>query len=182
MSDALEAILKQVRAGIIEIDRRRAQVGPIAGDSVWRIEFTREQLADLGAKLEQAEASTAEPVAWRSVERDGLPAIGTRAIVCIGGVVQNEAFELDQGDSDFGAGELFWGRDDLDECPEVNGDDLWMPWPSLYAAPPGSAEVRAQALEEMADKVEHDSAGLKECEAISVSEIRAQAKRIREGG
>lgn len=69
---------------------------------------------------------------WVSVsfEHWELPAIGQPVLLCIGGVVQNETFTLDQGDDGFGGGEYFWSRDDLDECPAVAEGQSWMPLPS----------------------------------------------------
>ena len=99
--------------------------------------------AIIRAKLEQAEASTAEPVAWRKVADSNLPPLGTKVIVCIDGVVQDEQFELDCADCDpytGGSGGYFWSHPDCDPCPEVKETDLWMPWPTLYAAPPSTAD------------------------------------------
>jgi len=62
---------------------------------------------------------------WRC-SKDRLPLIGQWVWLCLKGVVQREAFYLDQGDN----GLEYWDRDDLDEGLTVNDDDYWMPLPT----------------------------------------------------
>jgi len=54
--------------------------------------------------------------------KDRLPLIGRWVLLCIKGVVQREAFYLDQGDN----GPEYWDRDDLEEGLMVNDDDYWI--------------------------------------------------------
>lgn len=53
---------------------------------------------------------------WHDVDKE-WPAIGEKVILFANGVVQEDIYEFDQGDDGFGGGEHFWGRDDIDECP-----------------------------------------------------------------
>lgn len=62
------------------------------------------------------------------------PTIGDKYLVRINGVLQNEVFEFDQGDSDFGGGDLYWDHNRDTECPLFNSEsDEWLPLASLAA-------------------------------------------------
>lgn len=62
------------------------------------------------------------------------PTIGDKYLVRINGVLQNEVFEFDQGDSDFGGGDLYWDHNRDAECPLFNSEsDEWVPLASLAA-------------------------------------------------
>jgi hypothetical protein len=63
----------------------------------------------------------------------GMPNLGVKVIIYSNGAVQEETYTLDQGDSDFGGGEYFWSREDLDECPAVDFEkDAWMYLPKHH--------------------------------------------------
>jgi len=67
---------------------------------------------------------------WVSVE-DKCPAIGQKVILYSNGVVQEEIYIFDSGDtSDYAPQEYFWGRDDIEDCPLVKNSDCWMPLPN----------------------------------------------------
>ena len=56
---------------------------------------------------------------------DEWPQLGQKVLIISNGTVQEETYTFDQGESD-----IFWSRDDLDECPEVDFEkDRWMPLP-----------------------------------------------------
>lgn len=56
------------------------------------------------------------------------PTIGDKYLVRINGVLQNEVFEFDQGDSDFGGGDFYWDHNRDTECPLFNSEsDEWLP-------------------------------------------------------
>lgn len=66
---------------------------------------------------------------WISV-KDILPSIGQKVILFSNGVVQEDIYQLDAGDtSDYCALQYFWARDDIDVCPDVSVNDFWMPLP-----------------------------------------------------
>ena len=62
------------------------------------------------------------------------PTIGDKYLVRINGVLQNEVFEFEQADSDFGGGDLYWDHNRDTECPLFNSEsDEWLPLASLAA-------------------------------------------------
>lgn len=61
-----------------------------------------------------------------SEDRD-FPKLGQRYIVRLNQVWQEETYVADQADGEICAGERFWSRDDLDECPSFNYEkDDWI--------------------------------------------------------
>jgi len=67
----------------------------------------------------------AQPWNIITYENWNIPKLGQKVILFSNGVVQDESYTLDRGDDGY-----FWGREDLDECPEVKEGDAWIPWPS----------------------------------------------------
>jgi hypothetical protein len=82
-------------------------------------------------KLSQQQTTLQAPDNWNHISEGDWPAIGEKVILRRNNVVQNEIFDLDQGDNDYGTGEHFWNREDLDECPPVNDGDSWISLTSL---------------------------------------------------
>ena len=80
---------------------------------------------------------------WNNVKRDGLPAIGEKVLLCINGVVQTETFDMDSSDSSDWSPVMFWGRDDIEDCPMVEDEHWWMPLPS----PPTAEQVEGANLQ-----------------------------------
>lgn len=81
---------------------------------------------ELEKRLAAAEAKIPR---WIPVS-ERLPPLGVKVDIMLGGVVQDETYELEKEDDDWGLGKYFWSRDDLDECPSVNWEnDMWMPRP-----------------------------------------------------
>ena len=80
-------------------------------------------LDEKGAKME-----------WISVN-DERPKIGQKVILFSNGVVQQDIYMYDQGDINDCEVSTFWSRDDLDECPILKDDDMWIPLPP----PPSSS-------------------------------------------
>lgn len=68
---------------------------------------------------------------WKYISNGHYPALGEKVILRLNNVVQHEIYTFDQGDNDFGLGEYFWSRDDIDECPAMNEGDAWRPLDSL---------------------------------------------------
>ncbi|WP_020208997.1 hypothetical protein [Gilvimarinus chinensis] len=66
---------------------------------------------------------------------ENWPVIGGKYLITIAGIVQHETYEFDRGDDGMGGGGYFWSRDDIDDCPEFNPDDLWLRVDTLTAAP-----------------------------------------------
>jgi len=71
---------------------------------------------------------------WISVN-DERPKIGQKVILFSNGVVQQDIYMYDQGDINDYEVSTFWSRDDLDECPILKDDDMWIPLPP----PPSSS-------------------------------------------
>ena len=94
-------------------------------DSAKKVTFGSGATSPVPAQQPAAES----PWQFITNENWNIPKFGQRVILFSNGVIQEESYTLDQGDSDFGGGGYFWNRDDLDECPEVKAGDAWMPWP-----------------------------------------------------
>lgn len=75
--------------------------------------------------LQSALAEPDVPEGWIRIE-DKFPSIGEKCLVCIKGVVLHEVYVYDESDEC----SPYWSRDDLDECPFVDNDHLWMPLPT----------------------------------------------------
>lgn len=85
-----------------------------------------QHITEMEQRLAAAEAKIPR---WIPVS-ERLPPLGVKVDIMLGGVVQDETYELEKEDDDWGLGKYFWSRDDLDECPSVNWEnDMWMPRP-----------------------------------------------------
>ena len=64
---------------------------------------------------------------WKSVEKDGLPAIGEAVLLFSNGVVQQAVYYLDSQDHDLYSTH-FWASDDsrlLEEAIDIKNTDQW---------------------------------------------------------
>ncbi len=85
---------------------------------------------DLTAMRKALEAY--EQSKWVRVGKEwNIPSSGQKVFLVLNGVRQEETYALDWGDSDLGAGEYWWSRDDLDGCPLVTENDYWQPLPEF---------------------------------------------------
>ena len=95
---------------------------------------------------------------WISVN-DERPKIGQKVILFSNGVVQQDIYVYDQGDINDYEVSLFWSRDDLDECPILKDDDMWMPLPS----PPSSSNNDYAKCNQCKDYYSDMSTGINFC-------------------
>lgn len=104
---------------------------------------TSEGCVKESAEREHERAQAAEPVALMTSKDGGpWPTIGEKYIVRLGGVLQHEIYEFDQGDDGIGGGEHFWSRDDIDECPAFDPErDEWLQLSALDRATPARPAV-----------------------------------------
>ena len=85
----------------------------------------------LKEKLRSAEQYIAELEAqtqWVTITNEywNIPNLGQPVLICIDGIVQEYVYRLDQVDNDYGGGEHYWDREDVDDCPSVKDGDKWM--------------------------------------------------------
>lgn len=112
------------------VDAEIALFEPVEQSNIDRCE----QIAD-SALAEHRQPTIGSGLQFLSA-KDGKhwPTIGDKYLVRINGVLQNEVFEFDQGDSDFVGGDLYWDHNRDTECPLFNSEsDEWLPLASLAA-------------------------------------------------
>jgi len=80
------------------------------------------------AMLDAAPKIKQTPIFRSAKDGEHWPDVGAKYLVRINGVLQEEIYEFDQGDCDYGLGDFFWDRPGLDECPLFDSDnDEWLP-------------------------------------------------------
>jgi len=68
-------------------------------------------------------------LSWHDADKE-LPALGEKVILYANGVVQEEIYTMDVADISDYPTELFWSRDDLEECPKIESGQWWARLPS----------------------------------------------------
>jgi hypothetical protein len=96
-----------------------------AGEKVLENAGEREEAVPCWDAMIAAAPEYPADTGWISVD-ERLPSIGQIVDLCINGIVQNETYSLDEGDtSDYAPSVYFWSRDDIDEGIDIESGQYW---------------------------------------------------------
>jgi hypothetical protein len=115
----------QLEYKVVPINATEEMVVAFAESWYRQLRFIDDHEANWYSDLIAAAPDYPADASWVSVD-ERLPCIGKVVDLCINGIVQNETYELDCGDtSDYALLDYFWSRDDVDEWINVKPGQYW---------------------------------------------------------